>query len=263
MTAKHELFKFRYPPFSDTFEVREPFLSRQDNALLGRAESFISQGKSLCLYGEPGVGKSMLLKSLIDHLDPKTYLPAAIPYASLKRNALLRELCEEFGIDTSGRGSLIRRLAKHFSGLREKGFPVILIDDAHAMEKESFMDLCALLHEGKSRTASASLILCGHGTLKTMMGLDIFAPVRTRMAFLFRVTRLNAEESVEFIKHRLTIAGAPVTIFDDDALSILAADAQGNRRELMNRCAMAIELASERNEKIITPDLVNNLELAA
>lgn len=261
MTAK-ETFKFRYPPFSDTFEVREPFLSTQDEALLKRAESFISQGKSLCLYGEPGVGKSMLLKSLGERLDPKTYLTASIPYASLKRNALLRELCEEFGIDTSGRGSLNRRLAKHFGALKDKGFPVIFIDDAHAMEKESFMDLCALLHDGKSRTASAALVLCGHGNLKTMMGLDIFAPVRTRMAFMFRVARLDAEEAAAFVKYRLKIAGASESIIDDDALAILAADAGGNRRELMNRCAMAMELAAERNEKVITPDLVNNMELA-
>jgi type II secretory pathway predicted ATPase ExeA len=258
-----ETFKFRYPPFSDTFEVREPFFSRQDKALLKRAESFISQGKSLCLYGEPGVGKSMLLKSLMERLDPKTYLSAYIPYAGLKRSALMRELCEELGIDTSGRKTLIRRLAKHFVQQREKGFPVIIIDDAHAMEQDSFMDLCALLHDGKSRTASASLILCGHGNLKKLMNLDIFSPIRTRMAFMFRVARLDAEESANFIRHRLKIAEAPENIIQDDALAILSADANGNRRELMNRCAMAMELAEERNEKLITPDLVNSMELAA
>lgn len=258
-----ETFKFRYPPFSDTFEVREPFFSRQDEALLKRAENFLSQGKSLCLYGEPGVGKSMLLKSLMDSLDPKTYFNAYIPYAGLKRSALLRELCEEFGIDTSGRGSLIRRMAQNFVHQREKGFPIIIIDDAHAMEQDSFMDLCALLHDGKSRTASASLILCGHGNLKKTLNLDIFSPIRTRMAFMFRVARLNAGESADFIRHRLKIAGAPENIIQDDALAILAADANGNRREIMNRCAMALELAEERKEKLITSDLVNNMELAA
>ena len=257
-----DTFNFRYPPFSDTFEVREPFMSRQDQALLKRAQNFISQGKSLCLYGEPGVGKSMLLKSLMEQLDPKTYNSAYIPYAGLKRSALVRELCEELGIDTSGRGSLLRRLAKNFLLQREKAFPVIIIDDAHAMEQDSFMDLCALLHESKTRTASASLILCGHGNLKKTLSLDIFSPIRTRMAFMFRVAKLNSEESIDFIRHRLKIAGAKDDIIQDDALAILAADANGNRREIMNRCAMALELAEERNEKLITTDLVNNMEMA-
>ena len=257
-----DTFKFRYPPFSDTFEVREPYLSRKDQALLKRALNFISQGKSLCLYGEPGVGKSMLLKSLMEQLDSKTYISAYIPYAGLKRSALMRELCEELGIDTSGRSSLIRRLAKSFVQHREKGFPVIIIDDAHAMEQDSFMDLCALLHDGKRRTASASLILCGHGNLKKTLNLDIFSPIRTRMAFMFRVVRMDNDESADFIRHRLKIAGASEDIIHEDALAILASDAGGNRREIMNRCAMALELAEERNEKLITADLVENMELA-
>lgn len=261
MTTK-ETFKFRYPPFSDTFDVREPFLSERDQTLLNRTKNFIAQGKSLCLYGEPGTGKSMLLKSLCSILDPKTYVVAHIHYASLKRTAILRELCEEFGVDISGRANLISRLCKHFTRLREKAFPVIMVDDAHGMEKDSFMDLCALLHEGKSRRASASLILCGHGCLKTMLDLDIYSPVRTRMSCMFRMPVLNDEESVEFIQHRLKIAEAPEDLFQKEALAILAADAKNNRRELMNRCAMALELASERKEKVITSDLVQNMDMA-
>ncbi len=258
---KNEIFKYRYPPFSDTFEVREPFLSTQDKKLLARALNFISQGKSLCIYGEPGTGKSMLLRAISTDLDSKTYSTAIIPYGNTKRNALLRELCEEFGIDASGRGSLLSRLRKHFLADEEKPFPVIMVDDAHAMEKESFTDLCTLLHEVKSRTSAASLILCGHGCLKTMLGLDIYAPVKTRMAFMARITNLNAEEAAAFVLHRLKIAQADKDIFEKDALEILAADTGGNRRELMNRCAMAMELAAEQKEKVITPDLVNNLEI--
>ena len=255
-----EIFKYRYPPFADTFEIREPFLSQQDQTLLKRTLNFIAQGKSLCLYGEPGTGKSMLLKTICSELDAKTYNVVIIPYGDIKRSTLLRELCEEFGIDAAGRGSLLSRLRKNFTVDGEKPFPVIMVDDAHAMERESFTDLCALLHEVKTRTTAASLILCGHGCLKTMLGLDIYAPVKTRMSFTFRISNLNPDEAALFIKHRLKIAQADEKIIDDDAMAIIIADTKGNRREIMNRCAMAMELAAERKEKVITADLVHNMD---
>jgi hypothetical protein len=42
---------------------------------------------------------------------------------------------------------------------------------------------------------------------------------------------------------------------------IFIADTKGNRREIMNRCAMAMELATERNEKIISAELVHSMDL--
>lgn len=261
MTTEN-IFDYRYAPFSDTFEVREPYMSLQDTTLTERSLRFIAQGKSLCLFGNPGSGKSMLLRSIADALDPKMYATALIPYGNIKRNILLRELCEEFNIDISGRGSLLTRLRKYFSGQSgDKPYPVIIIDDAHDMEKESFMDLCTLLHDPVSRTAQASIILCGHTCLKTMLNLDIYAPVRTRLAYLFKMPGLKDIEAVDFIKHRLKIAEVKGDIFDDDALTMLASDAGGNRRELMNLCTLAMEVAKERKERIITADLINNMDL--
>jgi type II secretory pathway predicted ATPase ExeA len=257
-----QTFKFRYPPFSDTFEVREPFLSKGDKAHLSRTLSFISQGKSLCIYGEPGTGKSMLLKAICSELDTKRYQVAIIPYGDVKRNSLLRELCDEFGIDASGRGSLLGRLRKYFNDSTDRPFPVMIVDDAHAMERESFTDLCNLLHTVKSRTSAASLILCGHGCLKKMLGLDIYAPVKTRMSCMFRVASLEPDEALDFIKHRLKIAGADEGIMEEDALHLIVSDAKGNRREIMNRCALAMELAAERKEKLVTADLVHSMELS-
>ena len=133
----------------------------------------VTQGKSLALYGDPGTGKSMLLKALVNTLDAKNYKPIIIPYGGIKRITLLKELCEAFDLDVSGRVNLLGKLRKHFRASQEQYFPLIMIDEAHEMEKESFLDLMTLLHDSKSRKVSASLILTGHGTLKKMLELDM------------------------------------------------------------------------------------------
>ena len=251
-----EFFQYRYPPFADTYEIRQPFLSQAETLIVQRSLALVNQGKSLAIYGEAGAGKSMLIKSITQQLDSKSYRVATIPYGGMKPSAILREICEAFGIDLSGRKNLLPRLQKNFQPHADKPFPVIIIDDAHAMEKQSFIDLCSLLHDAQSRTAAAALILAGQTVLKKILQLDIFAPVRTRLAcrfFLPKLTSMN--EGIcplpppgcrGLCKH------LPRTSHRVHRRRLCR-----NRRTLMNLAALCLEEAARRQEKVATADIVN------
>jgi general secretion pathway protein A len=252
-----EFFHYRYPPFADTYEIQKPFQSQAETLILDRSLALVRQGKSLAIYGEAGAGKSMLIKSITQELDSKSYRIATIPYGGMKPQAILREICEAFGIDLAGRKNLLPRLQKNFQPHSDKPFPVLIVDDAHAMEKQSFIDLCSLLHDAQSRTAAAVLILAGQPVLKKMLNLDIFAPVRTRMACRFLLPKLTIDEAKEFVRFRLLVAEASPDLFHEQAIESIAADSAGNRRTLMNLAALCLEEAARRQEKVVTADIVN------
>jgi type II secretory pathway predicted ATPase ExeA len=256
-TSAVEFFAYRYPPFADTYEINQPFQSQPETLILNRAMALIRQGKSLAIYGEAGAGKSMLVKSIAQQLDSKSYRVATIPYGGLKPSAILRELCEAFSIDLTGRKNMLPRLQKNFQPHADKPFPVILVDDAHNMEKQSFVDLCSLLHDAQSRTAAAAVVFAGQPVLKKMLELDIYAPVRTRLTCRFPLPKLSIDESVDFIRFRLKVAEASSDLFNDQALEAIAADSSGNRRTIMNLAALCLEEAARRKEKIISADIVN------
>jgi len=251
-----QFFDYRYPPFADTFEVHEPFRSDADAIASDRAVAMLREGRSLGVHGESGCGKSMLTKTIINRLDTKSYRVVILPYGGIKPSPLLRELCEKFDLDTSGRKNLHARLADDFTREKQKPFPVILVDDAHEMQNQSFLDLCSLLHNARSRTAAASLLLVGQPQLKRKLELDIFAPVRTRLTCLLHLPPLSIEEARAFVLFRLKIAEANPDLFDEQALECLASDAKGNRRMLMNLGALCLEEAARRKEKVITAEIV-------
>jgi hypothetical protein len=178
-----------------------------------------------------------------------------------KPTALLRELCEAFDIDLTGRKNMLARLQKNFQPHSDKPFPVLMVDDAHTMEKQSFLDLCSLLHDAQSRTAAAALVLAGQPALKKMLELDIFAPVRTRMACINQLSRLSIDEAKEFIAFRLQCAEADPHLFQEQAIEAIAADSNGNRRIIMNLAALCLEEAAARNEKTVSPDIVNMITI--
>ena len=92
-------FGIRYSPFTDTFPISEPFTTKGEAHLLECMLMLLGQGKSFSLTGEPGSGKSMLLKTLLGNLEQKAFRHALIPYSGLKQNPLLREICEKLAID--------------------------------------------------------------------------------------------------------------------------------------------------------------------
>jgi general secretion pathway protein A len=252
-----QFFGFRYPPFADTFEIDQPYQSTTDRSITHRTLALLRQGRSVAIHGDAGSGKSMLAKAICSQLDAKEYRVAHIPYGGMKPTVILRDLCDELDIDTAGRKSCLSRLAADFNAATDKPFPVIVVDEAHEMQRLSFIDLCALLNNTRRRTAAAAIILIGQPSLKKLLELDIYAPVRTRLTCIFTTTALSLEDAREFILFRLKKAHADPALFDGEALNCLALDSKGNRRMLMNLAALCLEEAARRNEKIVTAEIVN------
>ena len=252
-------FGIRYSPFTDTFPIAEPYATKGETLLLERMKMLLSQGKSVSVTGEPGSGKSMLIKTLLGNLEQKSFRFAYVPYSGLKPNTLLREICDKLAIDTAGRGSLLGRLAKAFSRKEDGPYTVIVLDEAHAMPGEALLELFSLTHDAAQRTASASLVLCGHPVLEKTLALDIHAAIRTRIAARLCLRPLQDEEVGEFIRFRLKAAKASPDLFTKDAVKLIELDSKGNRRVIMNLAGNCMDLAVIRQEKLITDELAREV----
>ena len=57
----------------------------------------------------------------------------------MKPSAILRDLCDELDIDTAGRKNLLSRMASDFRRSSDKPFPIIIVDEAHEMQRQSFV----------------------------------------------------------------------------------------------------------------------------
>lgn len=256
-----QFFGYRYPPFADTVELKNPWQSEEESIIVQRISALLRQGRSVVVHGDAGTGKSMMVKTIVSQLEAKDYRIAIIPYGGMKPTAILRDLCDELDIDATGRKNLLSKLAADFQRSANKPFPIIIVDEAHEMQRQSFLDLCSLLHDARTRTTAAAIVFVGQHVLKKTLELDIFAPVRTRITCQFPMPRLSNDDAREFIAFRLKIAQAEENIFDAEAIDILATDAMGNRRTLCNRAALCLEEAARRNDRVVTAEIVTAVAL--
>lgn len=262
-----EHFGWKFHPFADTWPLEKPFYSRRDQRIADQGMQLLHHGKSFAVTGPSGAGKSTLVQHLLAHLDANYYHGLYIHYGGLQRTALLKTVGEQLGVETNTRAvPLLVKLQKHI-GMMATGkhpvHPVILIDDAQLLERESLLDLCSLIVCPPKKATAASLIIVGDEMLSKQMALSVMTPIRTRMTVNFRIEPLGEEETAQFIAFRLNSAKAPKDLFEPDALALIAAHCHGNRREIMNIGTLLLSEAFYRNEKVVSAELLTESDLFA
>lgn len=260
-----EHFQWHRHPFTDTWRLQAPFCSQRDQRIADQAELLLQQGKSLAVTGPSGAGKSTLVQHLLSNLDVNYYRRVYIHYGGLQRNALLKAVGDQLDVETNTRAvPLLIKLQKHIAGIATAThpiYPVIVIDDAQLMARESLMDLCSLIVCPPQKAAAASLVVVGDEMLAKQLQLAIMTPIRTRLTVNFTMQPLNEQETGQFIAFRLEHAKAPKDLFEPDAIVLIAAHCHGNRREIMNVCTLLLSEAFYSQEKTVNEQTFMNCDL--
>jgi len=260
-----EYFGWTFHPFSDAWRIDKPFSSQRDQRIAQQGVQLLQHGKSFALTGPSGAGKSTLAQHLLASLDANYYHCLHIHYGGLQRNALIKAVCDQLGVETTGRAvPLLIKLQKHIATIasgKQCVHPVILVDDAQLLERASLMDLCSLIVSPPKKAATASLIIVGDDVLAKQMTLAVMTPIRTRLTVNFRIEPLSQDETEQFIDFRLGCAKAPKDLFEPDAIALIAAHCHGNRREIMNLGTLLLSEAFYRNEKTVSAQLFTDSEL--
>ena len=260
-----EFFGYRNHPFADTHPTAAAFISEKDARIRDRALSLLQCGKSFAFCGPSGAGKSTLAAHLIGLLDPVIYKPVLLHYAGFNRGGLLRAIADRLGVDTGGRSlPLLIRLQKHMlqlTGAANGRYPVIFVDDAQLLERESMMDLCSLMVSAEKKTVAASIVLIGDDTLKDRLAMSVMAPIKSRLTAIFPMDPLDEKSSELFIAHRLDQAKAPEHLFENDVISLIAAHCRGNRRLIVNTATLLLDEAYFRKENTVNAQTMLECDL--
>lgn len=260
-----EFFGWKHHPFTDLRPLSEPFMSERDERICHQARSLLDIGKSFAITGPTGAGKSTLVQHILSGLDANYYKTVFIHYGGLKPSGILRAVADKLDVDPQGRSvPLLVKLQNHIASIISGAspvHPVIVVDDAQHLERESLTDLCSLIVCPPHKNAAASLIVVGDETLTKTLKLAIMTQIRTRLTNNLRIEPLSEVETERFIAYRIEKAKAPKDLVEPDALTLMAAHCRGNRREIMNIGTVLIDEAFYRKERTISSQLMAGCDL--
>jgi type II secretory pathway predicted ATPase ExeA len=110
-----------------------------------------------------------------------------------------------------------------------------------------------------------SLILLGQPIINNILMRQPHEALRQRIIISYNFEGLNESEAMEYIRNRLTLAGASASIINDNAMLSVYSSSGGSIRKLNLIMTKALIIGAQNNKQTIDTDVilsaVNEIEL--
>jgi general secretion pathway protein A len=243
-------FGFARLPFSKTLSPKDSFQAHSYTEAVARLEYGIASEDFLLLTGPVGVGKSVVLGSLIHSLDPNAYTPIYIRGNNIGEGDLCKAILAALDRDPPRYSQPAKRM--FFSVVADLSRkPIALVDDAQEIKDSALLSLKSLANFGSDSQSKITFILSGQPELKARLKLAQFLSLKQRIRLFYHMKPMSLEETCRYIDHHTRLAGNPNPLFSDAAKADIHRCSDGIPRNINTICYRSIVNATVNKLKLI------------
>lgn len=252
-------FVLERPPFSKEVSDADLWVPSSRERVVDAIVDACRERGHILLTGEPGVGKTCVLRSVRSRLPEAGFRLTYCHNATLGRRDFYRQLCLALGLSPKATAaSVFYAITEHVKDLtNDKLHPVFLLDEAHLLQQQVLDHLHILTNYEWDSSALLSLVLVGLPELDTRLRLSRNRSLWSRIHTRLHLGEAKPEDTAEYVERRLLTAGCARAgdIFDSDALALLH-EASGGRLRDIDRIAAQRQLHSPIDDNYISPVVV-------
>jgi len=253
-------YGLREKPFNTTPDPRFLYPTPGHQEALAQLLYGVEERKGfLILTAEVGTGKTTLLQALLQRLNPDTKV-AFVFNSLLPFEGILEYALEDFGITTTGSSQAQRLFALNnflIERRRTGQNTVLILDEAQNLDSKT-LEQVRLLSNFETPTGKLlQLLLVGQPELHTKLQQPELRQLKQRIGLRCRLPVLTPEETRNYIRYRLRVAGAPdPALFSDRAATRISAYAGGIPRVINIVCDHCLLLGFAEQQRHIGPEIV-------
>lgn len=246
-------------PFEITVDPDFLWLGEKHNEALATLEYGIREDKGfLLLTGDVGTGKTVLINRLVRNIKLHSII-STVPDPGLELIDFYNFLAASFKfgrtIKTKGEFlALLKRFLIKAEAIKRK--VLLLIDEAQRLNHGLIEEIRLLSNIEMENRKLINIFFVGQSEFNQILLEPRNRAVRQRIAVRYQIEPLNAEETGQYVLHRLKVAGATHPIFTPEALREIFTFTDGNPRLTNILCDHALLTGYSLEREMIDPTIV-------
>ncbi len=250
-------------PFFNIPDERYFFSYPQNEKAMLKIIHALKRRMGLCLITAGiGTGKTMLSRKILELLRNDFFETSLIVMVHDKVEPawFLKKMVTQFGgnPDEDDKMKLLNDLYGRLSEISAQGkIPVVMIDEANMIKnKEFFEEIRGLLNFENKTGKMINFVFFGLPELRENLQLDL--PLTQRVSISIELKPMDERTTIQYIRHRLSVAGAERMMFDQDALIAIYRYSGGIPRLINTIADNALLEGYIERKKIIDQRIISN-----
>jgi len=241
-----DYYKLNERPFNITSDPSFLYLSKRHKEAFAHLVYGIKERKGfLEITGEVGTGKTTLCRALLNQLDSQTKA-AFIFNSDLSELQILQAIIDDLNIKVERRTKmeLFTQLNLFLiQQLRMGNNVVLILDEAQNLKSRTLEQLRMLSNLETDKEKLFQIILVGQPELREKLDSPHLRQLRQRISVRYHILPLEKNETVDYIAHRLHVAGSDGTLkFTEDAIEKIYEYSNGIPRLINIACDKSLLL---------------------
>jgi len=245
------LYGLKFNPFRSDVPIEALYVSPPVRSFLRRVETGVADGGFAFVSGDPGNGKTIVLRLAREHLGTLPDVTVGtIEHPQSRVPDFYRELGDLFGVPLSahnrwgGFKALRTRWSEHIATTRTR--PVLIMDEAQEAPTQVLSELRILASKDFDARQLLCVLFAGDARLPDRLRTPELMPLGSRIRRRLHLEYASRDELAACLEHLLDAAGN-VALMTPELKTTLVDHAAGNYRVLMNLCDELLAAGAERD----------------
>jgi general secretion pathway protein A len=258
-------YGFREPAFELTANPKFLFFTAQHREALCNLEYGLSSAKPVTvLIGDPGTGKSTLLRAALESDMCRHVTCVFIDNPTLTRAEFFETLAARFelgGNAEKSKATLLGGLESKIRGRQaRREITALVVDEAQALPDEILEEIRLLANMETPTSKLLPVVLAGQPELAARLNQPQLRQLKQRIALRCELKPLDLPDTAAYIASRIRTAGGdPANIFTREAVTLIHEYAHGLPRMISVMCDNALMSGFALDQRPVDGDIVREV----